>query len=661
MTTAGLCRPGDGWGSCTATSRSSAPSWRAWPSRWSTGCSPAGRARDHRVGAGATEELVAGVTGASAAHAPRGRGRRPSTAASRATRCCSGWSESRPGWRRPRRAPAPAASSTPRPPRRWRSSTCTRSATCSGTSPAATSTRRAHRPRRPEARRAGDRPGRGHQDGARAPTRTAHRSQGHGLRREDLYSSPVLQPAWGRRAPDRASGRFFAARSAVQGGNANSRTRTSCRSPTRRPRASDFAERPLSRSTRNARRCSRWLVMDAVRLVLDVLPEVARPDPADLRAMRSLLGRSEALRGHPPARDRRGLPGGPAPVRFEEALVLQVALAQRQAAIGRHGRPPRRPRAGGLLEAFDARLPFELTAGQRAVGGEIADDLAQDAPDAPAAAGRGRLGQDRRRAAGDAGGRRRGRAGRPARADRGARRPAPPVDHRDARRRWPSGACSAAPRRHRGSRCSPARSRPPRAARRCSTPSAATRASSIGTHALLQENVEFADLGLVVVDEQHRFGVEQRDALRGKGEIAPARAGHDRDADPAHGRDDRLRRPRDVDAARAARRARADQDPRRAAPAHPTLGAARLGAGPRGGRGRAPGVRRLPADRRRTTRARPTGSAPTPTRAPSTTSPTFPPGPSLEVLEELLADPALAGLRIELLHGRLPAEEKDAR
>ena len=39
----------------------------------------------------------------------------------------------------------------------------------------------------------------------------------------------------------------------------------------------------------------------------------------------------------------------------------------------------------------------------------------------------------------------------------------------------------------------------------------------IGTHALLTEHVEFADLGVVVIDEQHRFGVEQRAALRGKG------------------------------------------------------------------------------------------------------------------------------------------------
>ena len=39
----------------------------------------------------------------------------------------------------------------------------------------------------------------------------------------------------------------------------------------------------------------------------------------------------------------------------------------------------------------------------------------------------------------------------------------------------------------------------------------------IGTHALVQEGVTFADLSLAVIDEQHRFGLHQRTALSGKG------------------------------------------------------------------------------------------------------------------------------------------------
>jgi ATP-dependent DNA helicase RecG len=56
---------------------------------------------------------------------------------------------------------------------------------------------------------------------------------------------------------------------------------------------------------------------------------------------------------------------------------------------------------------------------------------------------------------------------------------------------------------------------------------------AVGTHALIQEGVSFARLGLAIVDEQHRFGVLQRAALRDKGDYAPC-AGDDRHAHPAH-------------------------------------------------------------------------------------------------------------------------------
>ena len=76
----------------------------------------------------------------------------------------------------------------------------------------------------------------------------------------------------------------------------------------------------------------------------------------------------------------------------------------------------------------------------------------------------------------------------------------------------------------------------------------------VGTHALIQEAVEFDRLALAVVDEQHRFGVRQRAALDGKarGELCAAPAAPDRDADPAHAVADPVRRPRHHRAARAA-------------------------------------------------------------------------------------------------------------
>ena len=80
---------------------------------------------------------------------------------------------------------------------------------------------------------------------------------------------------------------------------------------------------------------------------------------------------------------------------------------------------------------------------------------------------------------------------------------------------------------------------------------------AVGTHALIQRDVEFADLAVAVVDEQHRFGVEQRQALA-EGRVA-ARAAHDRDADPAHARDDGLRRSRGDRDREAARRPQADR------------------------------------------------------------------------------------------------------
>ena len=98
---------------------------------------------------------------------------------------------------------------------------------------------------------------------------------------------------------------------------------------------------------------------------------------------------------------------------------------------------------------------------------------------------------------------------------------------------------------------------------------------AVGTHALIQRDVEFADLAVAVVDEQHRFGVEQRTALAEN--RAAARAAHDGDADPAHARAHDLRRPRGERDREAAGEPQADRDRagrRRALAARRTSGCA---------------------------------------------------------------------------------------
>ena len=166
---------------------------------------------------------------------------------------------------------------------------------------------------------------------------------------------------------------------------------------------------------------------------------------------------------------------------------------------------------GGILDAFDARCPFTLTAGR--VDRTPQAETSPGDP-MPSFSRAGRLRQDRRRAASDARRRRLGPGG--------TARPTEVLaqqHHRSITRMLgdlAAGGSSAAPTKARGG---PADRQhvDRRAARRPARIASGQAGIVIGTHALLQDTVQFADLALVVVDEQHRFGVEQRDscALRG--------------------------------------------------------------------------------------------------------------------------------------------------
>ena len=252
-------------------------------------------------------------------------------------------------------------------------------------------------------------------------------------------------------------------------------------------------------------------------------------------------------------------------LRYDEAFVLQTILARRRAETAALPATPRPWSGGGLLEAFDARLPFTLTAGQRAVADDIAADLAREHPmhrllQGEVGSGKTVVALRAMLAVVDSGGQ--------------AALLAPTEVLAQQHHR--SMTAMLGPLAERGllggsdigTRVALLTGSQPTAARRSALLDVVSGDAGIvvGTHALIQDAVDFHDLGLVVVDEQHRFGVEQRDALRSKAKMPPHVLVMTATPDPADRRDDRLRRPGRVDAHRAAGGAPADHVARGARP-----------------------------------------------------------------------------------------------
>ncbi|MFD1832352.1 ATP-dependent DNA helicase RecG [Streptomyces desertarenae] len=268
-----------------------------------------------------------------------------------------------------------------------------------------------------------------------------------------------------------------------------------------------------------------WKIAKAVATVLDALEAtgwagVADPLPAALRAERGLPTLPEALEKVHRPRSKADLEQARARLKWDEAFVLQVALARRRLAEDQLPAVPRTPREGGLLDAFDARLPFTLTDGQRAVSREIFDDLAGEHPmhrllQGEVGSGKTLVALRAMLAVVDAG----GQAAMLAPTEVLAQQ-----HHRSITEMMgelaEGGTLGGAEHATKvvlltGSMGA--------AARRRALLDLATGEAGIviGTHALIEDKVRFHDLGLVVVDEQHRFGVEQRDALRSKGKQPP--------------------------------------------------------------------------------------------------------------------------------------------
>ncbi|TWD72411.1 ATP-dependent DNA helicase RecG [Kribbella amoyensis] len=253
----------------------------------------------------------------------------------------------------------------------------------------------------------------------------------------------------------------------------------------------------------------------SIKIVLDSLDDVEDPIPELILRKEKLLGLRDALQKIHLPETEKDWDSAQRRFRFEEALVMQTVLAQRRAVTDSLSAIPRARTTGGLLDDFDARLPFELTEGQAEVCEEIFADLAREHPmhrllQGEVGSGKTVVALRAMLSVVDSGGQ----------AVLLAPTEVLATQHHKTLTKMlgelaEEGMLGGAERATRVGLLTGSLNA---AARRAAMLDAASGAAGIvvGTHALLEDKVQFADLGLVVVDEQHRFGVEQRAALSQK-------------------------------------------------------------------------------------------------------------------------------------------------
>ncbi|MFE5048501.1 ATP-dependent DNA helicase RecG [Streptomyces sp. NPDC056637] len=263
-----------------------------------------------------------------------------------------------------------------------------------------------------------------------------------------------------------------------------------------------------------------WKIAKAVDMVLPSAQEALEPLPDSLREGRGLVPLPEALlKVHRP-HTKADIADARARLKWDEAFVLQVALARRRFADAQLPAVARVPRPEGLLTAFDAKLPFTLTDGQQKVSKEIFDGLATEHPmhrllQGEVGSGKTMVALRAMLAVVDAGGQAAMLAPTEVLAQQHHRSVTEMMGELAEGGMLGGSEHSTKVVLLTGSMGV--------AARRQALLDLVTGDAGIviGTHALIEDKVQFHDLGLVVVDEQHRFGVEQRDALRGKGKQPP--------------------------------------------------------------------------------------------------------------------------------------------
>ena len=263
-----------------------------------------------------------------------------------------------------------------------------------------------------------------------------------------------------------------------------------------------------------------WKISQCAQLAIGSLEEISDFLPTPIREKHNYPSLHQALvQLHQPA-DLDHAELSRERLTFDEAFLLQSLLVMRRIELKKLNSTSRKRISGGLLDAFDATLPFELTAGQVAVCKEIETDLSQPHPmhrllQGEVGSGKTIVALRAMLAVVDSGGQAALLAPTEVLAAQHLR-----TIQKLLGELGQGGMLGGSEKATQITLITGSQNA---AARKEALAMAATGTAGIviGTHALLGQKVGFKDLGLIVVDEQHRFGVEQRDALKEKAVLPP--------------------------------------------------------------------------------------------------------------------------------------------
>ena len=255
-----------------------------------------------------------------------------------------------------------------------------------------------------------------------------------------------------------------------------------------------------------------WMIQKALAIVLDTLKPIEDEVPGQLAKKHKLMSLNQAFEKIHRPETKSDWTSATKTLSYHEAFLLQANLIARKIANEKSPATIRQGRANGFLAAFDSNLPFELTRGQQSVGEEISADLAKSYPmnrllQGEVGSGKTLVALRAMLAVADTEGQSALLAPTEVLASQHFRSISKSLGEDLAKKvglTLLTGQLSTADRKK----------------AMLQVVSGASKIV-IGTHALFSEKVEFYDLGLVVIDEQHRFGVEQREKLRLKGKLSP--------------------------------------------------------------------------------------------------------------------------------------------